>query len=92
MTSVGAKLLVLLFTGLVIACALDEPRPLHFATSSSPVDSNLCGVLSSSIAGNTPSAQLESLFLSKETLAPVPKIYPLGSLARTIDHPPEKTA
>ncbi len=91
MRSTAIKLLVLLFTGLVIACPFEASGALHLPTTSSPEDGTFCGILHSSIAGPVPSEQPAALFSSEEPVASVPKGYPLWSLAQSVDHPPERS-
>jgi hypothetical protein len=91
MRSTAIKLLVLLFAGLVIACPFEASGASHSHTSSSPEDGTFCGILHSSIAGPVRLEQSASLLLSDEPVAPVPKGYPLWSLASSIDHPPERS-
>lgn len=91
MRPTAIKLLVLLFAGLVIACPFEESGASHSNTSSSPGDGTFCSILHSSIAGPFPLERSASLLPSKEPVAPVPKGYPLWSLAQSVDHPPERS-
>jgi len=93
MTSTAIMQLVLLFTGLVIACPFDAPggHP-HYPTTASPEAGAFCGMLHSSIAGTVPLKEPASLFPSEEPVASVLNGYPLWSLAQSIDHPPELSA
>jgi hypothetical protein len=89
MRSLGTKALVLLFALLAIACAFDGPE---VAPSSSHQDSPFCGVLYSSTMDTCLPTQPEPLSSSSEVVNPLPGIYPLWSLAQSIDHPPELPA
>lgn len=89
MRSLGTKALVLLFTVLAIACAFDRPE---VASSPSQQDSPFCGVLYSSTVDTSLPTQPEPLSSSSEVVNPLPGVYPLWSLAQSIDHPPELPA
>jgi hypothetical protein len=90
MRSTATKLLVLLFTGLVIACPFEAPGASDSHTSSSPEDGTFCGILHSSIAGPVSLEQPASPLPSEESVALVPAVNHLWSLTQSIDHPPER--
>lgn len=89
MRSTATKLLVLVFTALVIACPFEVSGVSDSHASSSPEDGTFCGILHSSIAGPVPLEQPAFLFPTENPLAPVPKGDSLWSLVQSIDHPPE---
>ena len=84
-----AKLLVLLFVALVVQCAFDH----HGARAATVVPSQgggaLCGALNAASVKialpNEPGREPSS----RKAILPVPDTYPLWTLARSIDHPPE---
>lgn len=87
MKALGTKALVLLFTVLAIACAFDGPVS---AASLSHQHGAFCGALNTSTVDTIPPAQPTPLVSSGETVSPLAGVYPLWSLAQSIDHPPEQ--
>ena len=90
--SVGTKTLVLLFVALAIQCAFDGPGAQ--ASTQSPVqeDSGFCAILDAASVEIAPAVNAVPQPSARQTTRPIPAVYPLWSLAHSIDHPPEQPA
>ena len=87
MKGLGTTVLVLLFAVSTIACAF---HTLEGAALSPPQGSGFCGVLNASTVNAAVPTQPALLASSDEGLHSMTGIYPLWSLAHSIDHPPEQ--
>ena len=88
MKGLGTAVLVLLFAVSTIACAF---HTLEGTALSTPRGSGFCGILNSSTMNPAVRAQPALLASSDEGLHSMTGIYPLWSLAQSIDHPPEQS-
>lgn len=90
MKSQAAKVLVMLFAALAVQCAFDGPGTEASTPSQPPEDSAFCAVLDAgSVEITLPTGPVPRASAG-EAIGPLPGVYPLWSLAQSIDHPPEQ--
>ena len=92
MKALATKVLVLLFATLVVHCAFDGPGAQVSTPSQAQDDSAFCGSLNAASVEITLQIPCGPRPSPGETIGPLPMVFPLSSLAQSIDHPPERPA
>lgn len=91
MRALAAKVFVLLFVALLVQCAFDGHGAQATTASPSQGGSAFCGTLGAASVKIAPLDERARLASSGEAILPLPGIYPLWTLAQSIDHPPEQS-
>ncbi len=89
MKTLAAKFFLLLFVALVVQCAFDDHGAQAVSASPSQQGSNFCGTLSAASLKIAIPIEPARQAASGDAFFPLSDVYPLWSLARSIDHPPE---
>ncbi len=89
--SLGTTVLVLLFTTLVLACALEAPGALASPMLPAQENGTFCASLSASSLHITLPCEPAPIHTG-ETVRPYPGVHLVWVLPQSIDHPPELSA
>ncbi|MBI3016030.1 MAG: hypothetical protein HYY65_13445 [Candidatus Tectomicrobia bacterium] len=92
MKSDSAKIFLLLFTIMVVLCAFDVPGTEAATTAPAQSSSDFCGILNAGSVEIPLPVVLVPYAFPDAGVSSLPEVYPIWSLAQSIDHPPELPA